>query len=377
MLDAGPGRDRDALLPGRLARARRRADVHRLAQPQGVHRAPSSSGAARSRCRATPGSATSGPRSRRASASRPGGGPVEEVDIYDEFQRGRAEVHRPRRGQAAAGRRRRRQRDGRTDGRAAAGAARTRSDRGLLDAGRQLPRSRAQPAAAREPRVHHGRGRRAAAPTSGSPGTATPTAASSSTSTGAFVDGDFLTALLAESMLAKNPGATILYDVRASRAVADTVAARRRAGADEPRRTRVLQDADARGGRARSAARSPATTTSATSTARTRDDPGAADPGAALERGRAMSELLEPYRSRYFISGEINSEVADPAAKMEELAARYADAQPEPARRDLGRLRGLALQRPAVEHRAAAAAVPRVAALARGHGAPARRGAAP
>ena len=36
---------------------------------------------------------------------------------------------------------------------------------------------------------------------------------------GEFVPGDFLTALLAESMLAKEPGATILYDVRASRAV--------------------------------------------------------------------------------------------------------------------------------------------------------------
>ena len=36
-------------------------------------------------------------------------------------------------------------------------------------------------------------------------------------------------------------------------------------------------------------------------------------------------ELLAPYRSRYFISGEINSEVADPAAKMEELRARYGD----------------------------------------------------
>ena len=42
---------------------------------------------------------------------------------------------------------------------------------------------------------------------------------------GAFVDGDFLTALLAETMLRKEPGATILYDVRASRAVADTVRA--------------------------------------------------------------------------------------------------------------------------------------------------------
>ena len=40
---------------------------------------------------------------------------------------------------------------------------------------------------------------------------------------GAFIDGDFLTALLAESMLEKQPKSTILYDVRASRAVADVV----------------------------------------------------------------------------------------------------------------------------------------------------------
>jgi len=33
--------------------------------------------------------------------------------------------------------------------------------------------------------------------------------------------------------------------------------------------------------------------------------------------------MLAPYRERYFISGEINSEVADPAAKMEEIAARF------------------------------------------------------
>src|ERR671921_310763 len=42
---------------------------------------------------------------------------------------------------------------------------------------------------------------------------------------GKFVDGDFLTALLAESLLRKRPGEAILYDVRASRAVADTVEA--------------------------------------------------------------------------------------------------------------------------------------------------------
>jgi phosphomannomutase len=44
--------------------------------------------------------------------------------------------------------------------------------------------------------------------------------------TGQFVDGDFLTALLAESVLEKEPGASILYDVRASRAVPDTVSNR-------------------------------------------------------------------------------------------------------------------------------------------------------
>jgi phosphomannomutase len=39
-----------------------------------------------------------------------------------------------------------------------------------------------------------------------------------------------------------------------------------------------------------------------------------------------MSELLDPYRSKYFISGEINSEVADQEGKLRELAERYSDA---------------------------------------------------
>ena len=43
--------------------------------------------------------------------------------------------------------------------------------------------------------------------------------------------------------------------------------------------------------------------------------------------GKTLAELLEPYRSRYFISGEINSEVADPAAKIEAIRARYGDAE--------------------------------------------------
>ena len=42
---------------------------------------------------------------------------------------------------------------------------------------------------------------------------------------GEFISGDFITALLAESFLRKTPGATVVYDVRASYAVKDTVAA--------------------------------------------------------------------------------------------------------------------------------------------------------
>ena len=43
--------------------------------------------------------------------------------------------------------------------------------------------------------------------------------------------------------------------------------------------------------------------------------------------GRKLSELLAPYRERYFISGEINSVVADQESKLAEIAERYADAR--------------------------------------------------
>ena len=87
--------------------------------------------------------------------------------------------------------------------------------------------------------------------------------------TGRFVDGDFLTALLAESILRKEKGAAILYDVRASRAVPDMVEARRRHGATSTgSATRSSRRACARSARP-SAARCRATTTSTTSTAPT------------------------------------------------------------------------------------------------------------
>jgi phosphomannomutase len=45
--------------------------------------------------------------------------------------------------------------------------------------------------------------------------------------------------------------------------------------------------------------------------------------------GRSLTELLKPLRAKYFISGEINSEVSDQRAKIDEIAARYADARQE------------------------------------------------
>jgi phosphomannomutase len=143
--------------------------------------------------------------------------------------------------------------------------------------------------------------------------------------TGSFVDGDFLTALLADSILRKQPGATILYDVRASRAVADTV---QRAGGRALInrvghaffKTRMREEHAMFGGEV--------------SGHYYFHDFYCADSGTipallVLEllsiQDATMAELLEPYRSRYFISGEINSEVSDQQAKLDELAERYRD----------------------------------------------------
>jgi phosphomannomutase len=40
-----------------------------------------------------------------------------------------------------------------------------------------------------------------------------------------------------------------------------------------------------------------------------------------------LSELVEQFRSKYFISGEINSEVEDPQGKMREIEERYGDGE--------------------------------------------------
>ncbi|MFI4989429.1 MAG: phosphomannomutase/phosphoglucomutase [Solirubrobacterales bacterium] len=145
--------------------------------------------------------------------------------------------------------------------------------------------------------------------------------------TGAFVDGDFLTALLAESLLRKSPGEAILYDVRASRAVPDTVTAAggtpfiNRVG-HAFFKTRMRKEGSLFGGEV-------------SGHYYFRDfycaDSGTIPALLVLEllcgERKSMSQLLAPYHARYFISGEVNSEVADPQAKIEQIAERYADAE--------------------------------------------------
>jgi phosphomannomutase len=145
--------------------------------------------------------------------------------------------------------------------------------------------------------------------------------------TGSFCDGDFICALLARSILRKNPGATILYDPRSSRAVPDLVAAE--GGRSDLSRVghaffkaRMREEGAAFGGEV-------------SGHYYFRDfwnaDSGTIPALLVLEllslEGRSLAELMEEFRSRYFISGEINSEVADAAAKMEKIAQRYSDGE--------------------------------------------------
>jgi phosphomannomutase len=144
---------------------------------------------------------------------------------------------------------------------------------------------------------------------------------------GEFVPGDFLTALLAEAILVKQPGATIIYDVRASHAVRDTI--ERLGGRAVVNRVghaffkvRMREEDAAFGGEV--------------SGHYYFKDFWYADSGVipallVLEllsvKEKTMTELLAPYRQRYFISGEINSEVSDQEGKMRELAERYSDGE--------------------------------------------------
>jgi phosphomannomutase len=143
--------------------------------------------------------------------------------------------------------------------------------------------------------------------------------------TGDFVPGDFITALLAESILQKEGGGSVIYDVRASRAVPETI--ERAGGVALINRVghayikhRMRKEEAVFGGEV-----------SAHYYFR---DFSQADSGVVpflllLElisnRGRKLSEILAPYRERFFLTGEINTPVADVPLKLQELKERYSD----------------------------------------------------
>ena len=251
-------------------------------------------------------------------------GEIREEDIWDRFVDRVLSFVDVDVAEAAARRDRRRQRDGRRD---AAARARPAADGRrrplLLRARRHVPEPRAEPAAAGEPRVHRRQDARRAAPTSASRSTATRTAASSSTTRGEFVPGDFITALFAESILGQ--GARRQGDLRRARFVggAGGDRARRRRAARQPRRARVHQAAYARGGRRLRRRGLGALLLPRLLAGRLGHDPVPADVRAGLAPRQAERGARAAAATRYFITGEINTPVADVPCKLQELEDRF------------------------------------------------------
>jgi phosphomannomutase len=137
--------------------------------------------------------------------------------------------------------------------------------------------------------------------------------------TGEFVPGDFVTALLAETMLEKYPEAKIIYDVRASWAVPETI---EHAGGI-PLVNRVGHAFIKQRMREEDAAFAGEVSGHYYFRDFFQADSGVIPFLLMLEliskRGQPLSELLRPYRERYFLTGEINVPVADVALKIQEI----------------------------------------------------------
>jgi phosphomannomutase len=146
--------------------------------------------------------------------------------------------------------------------------------------------------------------------------------------TGAFASGDFITALLAEAFLIKSPGSTIIYDLRASYAVKDTVA--KYGGTSLMNRVghaffkRRMRETNAVFGG------------EVTGHYYFRDnfyaDNGFIPALLMLElmsrKGLTLHELLKPLNDKYFISGEINTKLKsmnEVPPRLVAIAAKYAD----------------------------------------------------
>ena len=140
--------------------------------------------------------------------------------------------------------------------------------------------------------------------------------------TGAFVDGEYVVALLAESVLAAEPGATIVHDPRVVWATTETVAAA--GGRAVPSKTghaylkaKMRETGAAYGGEM-------------SAHHYFRDfyhcDSGMIPwlkiAGLMAARGQPLSALVADLRARFPSSGEINFTVPDPAAAVETMVAK-------------------------------------------------------
>ncbi|HEY3121435.1 MAG TPA: phosphomannomutase/phosphoglucomutase [Vicinamibacteria bacterium] len=143
--------------------------------------------------------------------------------------------------------------------------------------------------------------------------------------TGQFVPGDFVTALLGRSFCRKEPGARIIYDVRASRAVVDLV----RSAGGTAIMHRVGHAFIKKKMREENAVFGGEVSGHFYFRENWFADNGMIPALLVLEmvgrEGKKLSELLRPLRERYFLSGEVNSRVADPEAAMKRIEQAYAD----------------------------------------------------
>jgi phosphomannomutase len=141
--------------------------------------------------------------------------------------------------------------------------------------------------------------------------------------TGEFVPGDFVTALLAASLLEKEPGAKVIYDLRASWAVPETI---EQAGG-VPLINRVGHAFIKQRMREEGAAFGGEVSGHYYFREFSQADSGVVPLLLMLElvskQGRKLSEILVDYRSRYFLTGELNTPVGDVESKLRELEERF------------------------------------------------------
>ena len=143
--------------------------------------------------------------------------------------------------------------------------------------------------------------------------------------TGEFVPGDFVTALFAQAILAKEPGGKVIYDVRASWAVPEVIL---EAGG-VPLVNRVGHAFIKRRMREEDAVFGGEVSAHYYFRDFTQADSGTVPLllmcDLVSKRGK-LSELLAPFRAKYFITGEINTTVSDVAVKLQELKERFGPA---------------------------------------------------